>query len=492
MALTVPCLLNGEQMRHLVFLLCVLGYVSSGSDSAYAQAKWWWEKYPSAINKTLDLKSATGGQVTTKQNATGGAASVSSNAATQPPTVIIQQTASASGTVPSGFCVNPSSSYYDPSYGPGAISTAACASLPGHQLTTMTSATTTYDRNNGRWFYPITACCYTPVGTVGAGAPSYTPWTNNTAFASNGYAGTQHQDFTAPGTYTFAVPNGVYRIWITAVGGGGGGGQGASTYVWAGNSSYSGGGGGRGGILYRYPMDVIPGTSLTVKVGSGGNGAAMGHYTSYSQPLAGSPGQGSFVAAGTSVATVQGGSSGPGGYYTAGYSGQASIAGTYSYASAGNPSSAASSTGTGGNYGYVGAGPTSGVTMGPGQAGGGIGGSGYASANNGEGNNYNQSGAGVGGGLTMNNINGGGGGAAGFIGMPWSTGVPSGSVGTASTATYSHPPCITKPGSGGFGFGAGGGGGAGVGYDQCAGAGNSMQGGGAGGKGADGAVWLEW
>lgn len=480
-------------MRHLVFLLCVLGYVSSGIDSAYAQAKWWWEKYPASTNKVLELKSASGGSVTTKQNSTGTAASVTGNAATQPPTVIIQQTASAASAAPSGFCVNPSGAFWDTSYGPAAISPSACVSLPGHTLSTMTASQSVINRQTGQSFYPIMACCYTPTASAGPGAPSYTPWNNNTAFASNSYAGTQHQDFTTPGTYSFTVPNSVYRIWVTAVAGGGGGGQGASTYAWGGDNAYSGAGGGRGGILYRIPMDVIPGTSLSVRVGSGGEGAPNPNSSSWSQPAAGGPGQGSYVAAGTMALTVQGGFSGPGGYYSRGYSGQNSIPGTFSFASSGNPNSPTGSTSGGGGWpGYVGLGPTSGVSMGPGQAGGGQGGSGYTSTNNGEGNNYNQSGAGIGGGMIPWNINGGGGGAAGFIGMPWSTNVPSALSGTASNATYSNATCYTKPGSGGFGYGAGGGGGAGVGWDQCGGASNIYKFGGAGGKGADGAIWLEW
>lgn len=479
-------------MKRSVAFLFLLTFAALSVQPAVAQAKWWWEKYPNATNKILELKSATGGQITTKQNATGGTSSVSSNAATQPPTVIIQQTATASAATPSGFCVNPSSAYYDTGYGPGAISTNACASLPGHQLTTMTSAQSTYNRNTGSWFYPITACCYTPVGTVGAGAPSYTPWSNNTSFASNGYAGTQHQDFVTPGTFSFVVPNGVYRIWVTAVAGGGGGGQGASSYHWGGDNAYSGAGGGRGGILYRIPMDVIPGTTLNVRVGSGGEGSPAPNVNSWSQPAAGFPGQGSYVVGGTSVLTAQGGFSGSGGYYSRGYSGQNSVPGTFYYASSGNPASPTGSTAGGGWSGYVGGGSTSGASMGPGTAGAGQGGSGYVSFNDGEGNNYNQSGAGIGGGKIPWNINGGGGGAAGFIGMPWSSNVPSGLSGTASNATFTNTTCYTKPGAGGFGYGAGGGGGAGVGWDQCGGATNYGKFGGVGGKGADGAVWLEW
>lgn len=475
----------------MVLLLLAAVFITPLS---YGQAKWWWEKYPTATNKILELTGSSGGHVTTKQNPTGAASSVSGNAATQPPTVIIQQTSSSVAANPSGFCVNPSSVYWDSSYGPGALSPTACASLPGHNLATMTSAQSAWNRNTGQSYYPITACCYTPTATAGPGTPSYTPWNNNTAFAANGYSGTQHQDYITPGTHSFTVPNGVYRIWATVIAGGGGGGQGASTYVWQGNSAFSGGGGGRGGILYRIPMDVIPGTSITVRVGAGGVGAPMGQASSYSQPLAGNPGQGSFVASGTSVLTTQGGFSGPGGYYNAGYSGQSSVPGTFSYATAANPTSPSSSTSAAGGWpGYVGGGATSGVSMGPGQAGGGSGGSGYGTGNNGEGNVFNQSGAGIGGGVTINGVAGGGGGAAGFIGMPWSSGVPSGTIGTASTATYAVAGCYTKPGAGGFGYGAGGGGGAGVGYNTCGGAStNAMQGGGAGGKGADGAVWLEW
>lgn len=75
------------------------------------------------------------------------------------------------------------------------------------------------------------------------------------------------QNYTSPGNYSFKVPNGVYRIDITAVGGGGGGG--GSTEV--GNGG--GGGGGAAGGYTAVSKSVTPGEYLTIVVGAGGDGS---------------------------------------------------------------------------------------------------------------------------------------------------------------------------------------------------------------------------
>lgn len=64
---------------------------------------------------------------------------------------------------------------------------------------------------------------------------------------------------------TFVVPDGVTRVWVTLCGGGGGGGAYSNS-----TAGGSGGGGAAGAI--RTPVDVTPGESITVTVGSGGAG----------------------------------------------------------------------------------------------------------------------------------------------------------------------------------------------------------------------------
>lgn len=76
------------------------------------------------------------------------------------------------------------------------------------------------------------------------------------------------QRFTASGT--FIVPENVYRIYVTAVGGGGGGASGRlatgyTTAYW---------GGGAGAWCYMVPLLVTPGQSIVATVGAGGLGGA--------------------------------------------------------------------------------------------------------------------------------------------------------------------------------------------------------------------------
>ena len=72
----------------------------------------------------------------------------------------------------------------------------------------------------------------------------------------------ESQEYTTPGTYAWTAPEGVNEVSVVAVGGGGGGNQGNSTNA---------GGGGGGGLGWKYSIQVTPGESYTVVVGSGGN-----------------------------------------------------------------------------------------------------------------------------------------------------------------------------------------------------------------------------
>jgi prepilin-type N-terminal cleavage/methylation domain-containing protein len=81
--------------------------------------------------------------------------------------------------------------------------------------------------------------------------------------------------FNSPGTYTWVVPAGVNKIYVTGVAGGGGGGGG---YGAGGGGGYgAGGGGGSGQACLNLPLTVSPGETLTITVGSGGSGGS-GYY----------------------------------------------------------------------------------------------------------------------------------------------------------------------------------------------------------------------
>lgn len=81
---------------------------------------------------------------------------------------------------------------------------------------------------------------------------------------------TAHSYFT-PGTYTFTVPAGVTYISAIMVGGGGGGGTGGAPIGTIGPASSAGGGGGGGGLMWVNNLQVNPGDTFTVFVGSGGS-----------------------------------------------------------------------------------------------------------------------------------------------------------------------------------------------------------------------------
>lgn len=72
--------------------------------------------------------------------------------------------------------------------------------------------------------------------------------------------------YTSPGSTTFDVPRGIYQIHATIVGGGGGGSRIAGL----------GGAGGSGGACKEVVLDVTPGETITVVVGSGGAGGILG------------------------------------------------------------------------------------------------------------------------------------------------------------------------------------------------------------------------
>lgn len=505
-------------IRRAAFLIAAALVLSSGSAAVQAQAKWWWEKYPSSIDKTLTLKNAVGGSVEATSNPTGANVTAAGNAATQPPTVIIQQTATSTASTPTMTCFEPGgqNTYTNSSQYYGA-SLAACPNISGFNVTTMvgTNAPANVYWNGSGWQPSIIlGCCYVPIPQSGGatGGAAFSPWTQ---FGDTGYTGTQHTGFTSPGFYTFTIPANVFRVWVTVVGGGGGG---------AGNTGASYGGG-SGGILYRFPIDVMPSDTMQVIVASGGGGGNAGTAgagitnglpgtTSYATASAGGGGGASAVRYNSLVAGAGGGSgamapsfwNGSTGYGTAGglRTGPAEVHGGSGYSGSVSikaGTSAGESTGGQGNGfgGYS-------AALGTGYAGGGCGGGGGQGYGNGVGggvgvangsscvgtalsgqggNAGGPSGnSGYGGGGTYSTGAGkplgstypGGGGAGGFIGMAWSTGVPSAGSGK----------CTLGYGSGGYGYGAGGGGSI-TGVSGCSSVSTA-----AGGNGADGAVFVEW
>ncbi|WCH45793.1 glycine-rich domain-containing protein [Lysinibacillus sp. OF-1] len=83
-------------------------------------------------------------------------------------------------------------------------------------------------------------------------------------------SGTQNYiPYTAPGTYSFTVPEGVTRITAFMRGSGGGGGGANTTYGY-------GGGGGGSGASKRVLLQVTPGMKLVLTVAKGGTGGEFG------------------------------------------------------------------------------------------------------------------------------------------------------------------------------------------------------------------------
>ncbi|SDB18379.1 MULTISPECIES: phage tail protein [unclassified Pseudomonas] len=73
--------------------------------------------------------------------------------------------------------------------------------------------------------------------------------------------------YKAAGVFTWTVPVGVKKAWVTVIGGGGGGGR-------SGVSGIGSGGGGGGGVSQRL-VDLSTVSSVTVTVGAGGAGASV-------------------------------------------------------------------------------------------------------------------------------------------------------------------------------------------------------------------------
>ncbi|SFG79410.1 phage tail protein [Pseudomonas sp. NFACC45] len=93
----------------------------------------------------------------------------------------------------------------------------------------------------------------------------WTPWQFGITSEQAPFRGTQV--FRTAGVFTWTVPVGVKKAWVTVIGGGGGGGR-------AGASGAGSGGGGGGGWAQKL-VDLSSVSSVTVTVGAGGAGATV-------------------------------------------------------------------------------------------------------------------------------------------------------------------------------------------------------------------------
>lgn len=107
----------------------------------------------------------------------------------------------------------------------------------------------------------------TPISAGGTGASNISGALENLGLRD--VARSRSTPYLTAGTFAFTVPAGVYRIKCRVIGGGGGAGGSAS--------AKSGGGGGAGGYA-EGGIDVIPGQTITITVGAGGQGGTAGNF----------------------------------------------------------------------------------------------------------------------------------------------------------------------------------------------------------------------
>ena len=112
---------------------------------------------------------------------------------------------------------------------------------------------------------------------------------------SNAIANHGVKEFTSSGVFT--VPEGIYKIFVTACGGGGGGGGADSK-----DDDYAGCGGNGGSCIIREPFSVQPGEQISITIGAAG---AAG--TNSASPTAGSAGGATVIG---NLVTLPGGSAG--------------------------------------------------------------------------------------------------------------------------------------------------------------------------------------
>lgn len=299
---------------------------------------------------------------------------------------------------------------------------------------------------------------------------------NRTAFLSGRLAGSNSQTYLSSGSFT--VPDRCRTIVAIGYGGGGGGANG-TTGTKTTNQRAGGGGGGGGAVLTVRYLFVTPGDVLSVHVGAGGIGGALGVVTDGERSWISNttnPSVRTVYFPGGGAGSISGGSVDPSQYvlFCAGGVAGGSLPGLVSRGAV-MPSSAVTGSGV------------SALPMTPGQGGNGStlnGGDTCSGASNedgvwtgGTGGNLGaDSGAYLGGGA-----GGGGGGGPGGPGANGGTGSPGNSGGSGTAGENGG---VAAPNSGAGGGGGGGGGAAATGASGGIG--------GLGGAGGSGAVLLYW
>lgn len=123
-----------------------------------------------------------------------------------------------------------------------------------------------------------------------------------------------YRSFTKPGPYSFTVPNGVSRIWVSVIAGAGGSGGGGAASADA--PGGNGGVGGRGARIIKFPLRVYAGMVFDVVVGDAGSaGAANTSGTTGGNSLFGKivAGAGTGGTNGTNAVNLDAGSNGAAG-----------------------------------------------------------------------------------------------------------------------------------------------------------------------------------
>lgn len=244
---------------------------------------------------------------------------------------------------------------------------------------------------------------------------------------------------------SWAVPTGVSRVYVRAIGGGGGGGGGGSA---SSTSDQAGGGGGGAGAVTDQSVNVTPGQNLTITIGGGGpggpGGAAGGNagvfanfqgrgesttVTGSGISLTAAGGGGGFMGGANSDGRSPGGIMGmPNGGYTGGFGAEAIYPGSGGftngyYAAPGAPSAFGTAGGGGGgkaNATNGGGGGTAATTIGIEAAAGGGGAAVTTTGGNGAVPTLPGSGGGGGGGGAVGGAGGDGGdGSAGQVEIWW-------------------------------------------------------------------------
>ena len=98
------------------------------------------------------------------------------------------------------------------------------------------------------------------------------------ALTATTIAPTVGASYAAAGTYTYTVPSGIYSLAVDgwSGGGGGGGSAGGTLGTACGNTGPGGGGGGGSGAYGMSILEVTPGETITIIVGSAGVGGTSG------------------------------------------------------------------------------------------------------------------------------------------------------------------------------------------------------------------------